>query len=297
MTNQLSNGGVSIIITTCNRDKDVLQRAIESALNQTYLYKEIIIVNDYPPMCEQIQSLIQEIQSGNIYLLQNEKQRGACYSRNRGLQESRGEFIALLDDDDEWMPDKIEKQVNRMQEDTVMVYCNYVAKSPDFPIKQDTSRKFPEGNILNPLLANNFIGGCSIPLFRKDAALKCGGFDEAFQSCQDYDMWLRISKFGNVMAVKEVLSVYYVWNTSITGNFERRIAGWEKLLEKHKSDYDKNTRQKLKFQSIMINESVKHNRMEYARNQLNKSFHFFPKNIICIYMFGKGILQRILKIY
>lgn len=293
----MENRGISVIITTCRRKKEIFMRAVRSALDQTYQEKEIIIVNDAPEKRPDIEDWVRELSTDQIRVLHNESQRGACYSRNRGLEAASGEFVALLDDDDEWYPQKLEKQVEKMKPGVVLVYCDYAAVSPDFEIKPDRGRAFPEGDVRRELLCSNFIGGCSIPLFRRETAVLCGGFDENFQSSQDYDMWLRVCERGNTAAVREVLSVYYVWNESITGSIDRRLQGWKALLDKYKADYERCADARLHFQGIMIHEAVKHKRCGFALSLLAQTFRGFPHNVFCIWMFIKGILQRILKIY
>lgn len=105
---------VDVVITTYRRPIEIIKRALDSVLNQTYEKIQIAIVNDYPEdksMAESIRSFIDEYNDSKIRYYSYEKNMGACYARNFGARHLNGEFIAFLDDDDEWLPEKIEKQL------------------------------------------------------------------------------------------------------------------------------------------------------------------------------------------
>ena len=246
---------VSIIITTCNREMHVLERAIKSAAGQTYENKEIIVVNDWPEYRYRIEKLLEGF--SKITFISNEEQSGACVSRNAGLEAAKGEYIALLDDDDEWLPEKLEKQVAAADEGTVLVYCGISAVKDGKELKPDPDRKYPEGEVLGDILGSNFVGGCSVPLIRKDAVYGCGGFDREFRSCQDLDLWIRLAKKGSFRAVRERLVRYSVGEGSITGSLERRMNGWEMILSKYKTEYDEHPLAYREFTSVMVREVAK----------------------------------------
>lgn len=288
---------ISVIVTTCNRKTEILKRALDSAVNQTYQPIEIILVIDQPLSSEDISSFVAYHYKDTVKVYTNSKQMGACYSRNRGIEIAVGEYIAFLDDDDEWLPDKLEKQSQKMRQGISLVYSDYEVKSDKINIKPASGREYPVGNVLERLLASNFIGGCSVPLLSAEDLKACGGFDLAFRSCQDYDVWVRMAMRGNAACVEEVLSYYYVTTDSITNGFERRIQGWEKMMQKYEEYYAKYPKSRVSFWCIMIEEGMKRGYSAFAGKKLIKSFETFPHNVICIWAAFRGLAERVLGIY
>ena len=119
---------ISCIITTYNRPIEVLKRAIDSVINQTYSNIELLVVNDYPENIElsnNIYKLIKSYNNKSIKYIVLEKNSGACFARNRGANESKGEFLAFLDDDDEWLPNKLNDQKKLFNHDMIgIVDCD-----------------------------------------------------------------------------------------------------------------------------------------------------------------------------
>ena len=128
---------VSAIVTTYKREPSMVLRAINSILAQTYNDMEIIVVDDSPkdyPYREEVKRVVTSRledfpQVKSLYIC-HEHNMGACVARNTGLNAASGEYIAYLDDDDEWLPKKIEKQVKKIeQSDAVLVYCGSYCKN------------------------------------------------------------------------------------------------------------------------------------------------------------------------
>ncbi len=278
---------VSIIITTCKREMDILERAIKSAVGQTYDNKEVIVVNDWPEYKERIEELIKRYPW--VSFISNEKQSGACVSRNSAIEAAKGEFVALLDDDDEWLPEKLEKQVAAADDNTVLVYCDISAVKSGKELKSDPERKYPEGEVLGDILAANFVGGCSVPILRRKTILDCGGFDASFKSCQDIDLWIRMAKKGSFKAVKEKLVRYTVGEESITGSFERRMNGWEMILSKYRKEYENHPESRKVFTSTMVRESAKRSSLGYAFGVWKKYGNMWE--------LFKGIVMKVMRIY
>ena len=105
---------VSVIIPTYKRKLDYVSNALQSVLNQTYNNIEIIVVDDSPndfPYRDEIKNYIEKLNDDRVIYIRNEKNLGGSLSRNVGINASRGEYITFLDDDDEYMPGKVEKQL------------------------------------------------------------------------------------------------------------------------------------------------------------------------------------------
>jgi len=203
---------VDVIITTYRRPIEIIKRALDSVLNQTYKKIEIAIVNDYPEdklMAESIRSFIDEYKDPKIHYYSYEKNKGACYARNFGAKHLNGEFIAFLDDDDEWLPEKIEKQLlGFVSSEVGFVYSPFYG----YGIRKDgtvITRGNCEGVITQDLLEGNKLGGCSMVMMRRKVFEEVDGFDESLKSLQDYDLWIRICQNYDVGVVKEPCINYY----------------------------------------------------------------------------------------
>ena len=163
------------------------------------------------------------------------KTMGACAARNSGLARAQGEFIGFLDDDDEWLPNKIEKQLKAFDsKDVALVYCGSLTVFDSTGKQEERKCIFTRENVYEKLMYENFIGSTSFPLLRTEVLRQIGGFDVEMLSAQDYDAWLRIAKDHAVNYVKEPLVLYH-WHEGdqITKNPAKKIAGLERILSKN----------------------------------------------------------------
>lgn len=231
---------VSVIITTYNRAMAILKRAIDTVYNQTYKDIELIVVNDYPQNKEEIQKLLGQYK--DICFISHERQMGACQARNDGLVRSNGDYIAFLDDDDEWDRTKIEKQIQCIEKTKAdFVYCkgtsvnDITGEKGEMPFIRECS----SGQYIAELIKENFMGGCSFPLIRRKALFELGGFDVDMPSSQDYELWFRIAENKSIVFLDEALVLYHVGLEAITGNPEKRIDGFCRLYRKHRMTFGK----------------------------------------------------------
>lgn len=235
---------VSAIITTYKRKPEMVLRALDSILAQTYKDIEIIVVDDSPadyPLREDVKNAIIGRKKGNqdieIRYIAHEKNMGGCVARNTGMEAAKGEYLAYLDDDDEWLPEKIEKQMEVMlTTDVALVCCGSKTideKDNTISIRDDTLYR---GNVLMQLLHRNFVGSTSFPLIKKSCLVSVGGFDPLMQAVQDYDVWLRLAEKYAIDFVDEPLVLYHIhMDERITTNAKRRINGTERLCQKFNS--------------------------------------------------------------
>lgn len=201
---------ITVIIPTYNRI-DTLERAINSVKNQTYKNIEIIVVDDNAKK-EDIRNKVREIikKYKDVKLIENKKNLGGGLTRNVGIEHASGKYIAFLDDDDEFYPDKIEKQYKLCKEkenqNVGLIYCyaDYVSSNSKITRKVDY-----EGNPLKEHLIL-CIAATSWWFCPKDVLKKVGGFDDV-SSHQDAMLLFKILKAGyNIFRVPEVLLNYYV---------------------------------------------------------------------------------------
>ena len=229
---------VSVIITTYKRPIEVLLRAIKSVLRQSYSNYELLIVNDNPEDLEgqaQIINIIKDLNDKRIKYLTYESNQGSNYARNYGLYNSKGAYVAFLDDDDEWFPSKLEMQVNIMKENPQvgLVSCGFFISDGNKVIGEKKPEPLYDYSIDN-LIVYNYIAGTSFPLLRKSVIDEVGGFDTQMVSCQEYELWLRMREVCEFATVKNPLGVYYVSDDSVfRNNIKKYYAGDQRLIEKN----------------------------------------------------------------
>lgn len=220
---------VSVIIPTFNRP-DFVKRAIRSVQNQTYTNIEILVIDDYSDY--DISTILQDFPE--ISLIQNSSNKGACYSRNRGLKEAKGMYINFLDDDDELFSEKIEQQVEvfKSSEDKKlgMVTCHLIDQRSGQEI---TMRNKTSGDIYRDLLMHYAVSGTETMLFKKEAVTKVGGFDESLPANHEYDLLIRVCENHTVYFVDEVLTKKHRSVDQININFDKKIQGAKMLFDKH----------------------------------------------------------------
>lgn len=228
---------VSVIIPTCDR-VHFLRRALESVLNQSFSDFEIIVVDDHSR--DGTLEFLKNIRDKRIRFISRHDRGGGSAARNTGIASAKGEYLAFLDDDDVWHERKLQRQFEIMQRcpEVGLVYTGTVK------VYQDNGRVFrttiPQhrGDIFKHLLARNVIGTTSSVMVRRIAIEGIGGFDESFPSCQDWDLYLRLSKLWPVDFVGEPLVDYYLHPVRITRNEVSRIKGRRMILEKFRSEID-----------------------------------------------------------
>lgn len=244
---------VSAIITTHNR-RELVKCAIDSVLAQTYKNIECIVVDDASTdgTKEYLNNYILESKIKYLYINQRES-KGGNHARNIGIQIANGKYVAFLDDDDEWLPHKIERQMKIVAEnfDINFVYCGKIWET-DFDVNSRfedliLDSKYKSGDLSREVLIH-IISTTSTILVLRQLLLDVGGFDENLNYWQEYELSIRLLQCTKVGIVRENLVLYRVVNSD-KKRLSNNLAGWEKaveyIYEKHKVLYAKLTRQQL----------------------------------------------------
>ncbi len=194
---------VSVIIPTHNRAQ-MLKRAVDSVLAQTYQDFEVIVVSD--GSTDNTDEVVSSYIDPRIVYSKHGKSRGASAARNTGIRASRGKFVAFLDDDDEWLPHKLELQVPVIEKSSSEVGLVY-AWMEYFENGKSTGIRSPKikGNIFVKMLERQAISGCPTIIMKKKVVDKVGFFDENLPRGNDGDYWRRVCKHYYVDFVPEVL--------------------------------------------------------------------------------------------
>jgi len=193
----------SVIIPVFNRVPTLLC-AVESVLNQTYRDFEIIVADDASSDCV-YKSL--KPYMGLIKYIRLDKNSGVSEARNSGIRESSGEYIAFLDSDDIWLPEKLEAQHRAFSETGLKVcHTNEFWYRKDRFVNQGKKHQRYGGDIFDKVLDICRISPSSAALHR-DVFEKCGMFDSSMRVCEDYDLWLRVASRFNVIYLDDKLII------------------------------------------------------------------------------------------
>ena len=179
---------VSVVIPTFNREV-LIQRALHSVIKQQNVRTEIIVVDD--GSTDNTEQVIREKFKSVKYLKKNNA--GVSSARNVGIKNANGNFIALLDSDDEWERSKLDIQLKYLTENHTLnlVHCNEKWIKSGFEIRQKKYHDRRPINLFERSLRRCLISPSSV-LIRKELLETVGVFDETLPACEDYDLWLRI---------------------------------------------------------------------------------------------------------
>ncbi len=224
---------VSVIVPSYNR-ANVLPRAVKSVLAQTYQDFEIIIIDDCSK--DNTQEVVKNFNDPRIRYIRHETNKGGNAARNTGIKAANGEFVAFLDSDDEWLPTKFEKQMLRFNDPRVgLVYCGQKC------FNENNGRVFEFFNqlredIFYKMLVKNYVGSLSAVIVRFKNISQVGFMDEKLKSCQDWDLYIRLSQICQFGFVDEMLVNYYLGKKDpnrISNNRRSILIGHEAIEKKY----------------------------------------------------------------
>ena len=221
---------VSVVIPTFRHASTVVA-ALESVFAQTFDDYEVIVVNDGSPD-DTAAVLAPYVADGRIrYLEQPNAGQGAA--RNRGIGLARGEFVALLDDDDQWPPDKLAWQLAllRARPDAVLAY-GFARPTNGEPWRYPEPPG-PDGQVRQRLLDGNFILSPGQTLVRAAAMRQVGAFDPAIWGADDWDLHIRLAAIGEFAYEERIALHYRMHATNASRNIPRMFANACRVLHKH----------------------------------------------------------------
>jgi len=211
------NDLISIIVPSFNREHTIL-RTLNSVIKQTYTNIEIIVVDDCST--DNTVPLIKSIMKNEprLQLLINLENKGANFTRNRGVKHAKGKYISFLDSDDEWYLETIEILWNKIKNTSKKVGLVYPGLI--FITNKYQRKIYPKfrGNVFRDLMTKGTIG--SYPLIKYEVFTKAGLFDESEElrkgGNQEYELWIRISQYYEFECVNKILLKHYFQSDSIT---------------------------------------------------------------------------------
>ena len=226
---------VSVIIPTYNRP-GFLAGALKSVLAQSFKDLEILVVDDCGS--DDAAAVVKSFGRAEVRYLRHNGRRGAAAARNTGILQSSGEYIAFLDDDDEWYPEKLARQMDAMLVSPAQVggiYTGYYMVNRDDGQIRGQIVPTERGDIYPALLAGNCVGSTSCMLLRRSCFDEIGFFDERLPSFEDYDLWLRAARKYSFECVRQPLLKYFVHGDKVWTNAEALTLGLELMLRKYGS--------------------------------------------------------------
>lgn len=220
---------ISVIIPVYNGEKTI-RETIESVLNQTFSDFELIVINDGSQ--DLTLDIIANIEDTRLKIF-SYPNAGQAVSRNRGFSHASGEFIAFLDADDLWIPDKLESQLKALQEhpNAAVAYSwtNFIDEMGHYLC--NSSNRTVNGDAYAELLLYNFLDSGSNPLIRRQALAQVGGFDKELVPAEDWDMYLRLAARYHFVAVPLPQILYRVSTNSQSTNVSKLEAVSVMVLE------------------------------------------------------------------
>ena len=221
---------ISVVVPVFNGEKTI-KETIESVLKQTFTDFELLVINDGSQ--DLTVEVVEKIQDSRIQVY-SYPNAGLAASRNRGIDRSTGEYIAFIDADDLWTPDKLEDQFNALKShpeaavayswtDYIDEYSQFLGKGGHITVN---------GNIYPHLLLTDLLENGSNPLIRKQAFIEVGNFDESLSAAEDWDMLLRLAIRYHFIAVSSPQVLYRISSNSMSFNVLQQERESLKVIER-----------------------------------------------------------------
>jgi len=293
---------VSVIIPSYNR-AHLLGRAIQSILNQTYQDFEIIVVDDGSK--DNTEEVVRGFNDKRIRYIWHEVNKGGSAARNTGIKAARGEYIAFQDSDDEWLSQKLEKQMKvfeKVSPKVGVVYTGY------WRLKGDKKTYIPsskvsqkEGDIHKILLEVNFVTTQAV-VVKTECFERAGMFEEELRRLEDWELWIRISKYYHFKCIDEPLVVSYYTPGSISADESALIRARKLILEKHFEDTKKDRGLLAKHYRDIGLLLCSNGEMGQGRKYFITALKVYPLNIrplllAFISLFGQGAYNKAIESY
>jgi len=289
---------VSVVIPTYSRN-EMLSRAIDCILEQTHSNLDIIVVDDNPPESEyrtSTEQLMKKYEADErVRYIQNEKNLGGAGARNVGIEAAKGEYIAFLDDDDEYYPDKIEKQLavflNSNSDKLALVYCDVAHVGKEGTHVDCVIKKRHRGNCLYEAIVDDCLASTSMWLVKKTHLNAVGNF--TIVPCkQDSTVIIKLLEAGyEVDYVPEVLCLYRNYRDGVRISFgPKKIQGEELFYDLCKKNFDKFTtkqRRSIEYsfavRLYLLYSTKKFNNSEGLKEQRNKMWRLKPMKAVLFF--------------
>jgi glycosyltransferase involved in cell wall biosynthesis len=227
---------ISVVIPAYNRSRTIAY-CLESVLRQTYKNLDIVVVDD--GSTDDTLDIVKALEDGRIRCIALGKRFGAQAARNRGIREARGNWVAFLDSDDEWVFDKIEKQVSMLVEHKenphIVIHGDGIKYSQGMGEREIWHLPITEGEKSYHLLLSRPATLFPCILTSKKVLEEIGYLDESVLSYQEWDTSIRLAKCCTFVHIKDPLCIYYLHDgETISKDGTGDFLGYQYVIEKHK---------------------------------------------------------------
>jgi len=234
---------VSVVLPTKNRIHS-LKKAVNSVLRQKITNFELIIIDD--GSSDGTHSYLDGLSRNDLRIKKviNQTSVGGAEARNQGISISTGKWVAFLDDDDEWLPQKIKFQLEVLNNNPSAVACSsWYWRRRDFAL--DRLVRVPNQINIEDLLRGSVLGGASGCICNAKILKSLGGFDATFKSGQDWDLWIRLRQAGEIVTCMKPTFLYRWHNNSrISNDMNAQYQGMNRFYQKYKTIMRSDIRQK-----------------------------------------------------
>lgn len=223
---------VSVVIPTYGH-RDYVEETLASVFAQRFTGYEVIVVVDGSP--DDTAEILRPLAAaGRIRLIEQEN-RGQAAAREAGWRAAGGEFIAFLDDDDLWPPDKLEWQAALLRDSpaAVLVYGDYARLMPDGSLHPDLNTGFPSGRVAREFRLRNWLQSPGQALLRRSALERVGGFDPGIWGSDDWEMYLRLAETGEFLYRRRTALHYRVHAANASRQAIRHAQNHLRVVRRH----------------------------------------------------------------
>lgn len=282
---------VTVIIPTYNRDY-VLKRALLSAISQTYQNVEILVVSD--ASTDTTEEIVKSITDPRIKYIYHEKNRGLAAARNTGIKNSAGEYITFLDDDDEWLPEKISRQIGIFKNTAAAIGLIFTNGFSEYENDYIVREKIPSGVIYDPHKDKFFplrilISPPTSWMIPKTIVTEIGYFDENMHNnWDDGDYFVRLAQAHPVYFLNENLAIWHALGSHVNSISPDLIKGKEIFIKKNLRSLKKDPGYLFRFYRTMGKDILKIDKLK-ARRYLLKALRMRP--------FDSSTVGKILKTF
>ena len=234
---------VSIYMPTWNRE-ELAKRAVESILKQEYENWELIIVDDFSPNYLKLQGFIEDLADPRIKYIRNDYNSGACAVRNQAIKLANGFFITGIDDDDEWLPNRLTsflKEQHKLNQHAFLYADDYICDASGY-LSLESLRLYPKPDYNQQLFNKKNIVGNQV--FTLTSRLQTVLFDTQLAAAQDYDAFYRLAEqYGGPFKLKLATQILYVNHGEVRITASRKkFSGYFSFYKKHSDKFDKTSK-------------------------------------------------------
>jgi glycosyltransferase involved in cell wall biosynthesis len=231
---------VSVVLPTFNR-ASTIKRAISSVLSQTYKDLELIVIDD--GSTDDTEQIAAKSSDGRLRYIRYQSNRGATHARNLGIGLATGEYIAFQDSDDEWLPDKLSRQVETLAQasaETGVVFTGYWRALDNRRVYMPFPRLRADNDEAARKLSRQFYLFVATPsvLVKRECFTRVGLFDERLSRLQEWELWIRFSQYYRFAHISEPLMISHHQPDSITANYEALATSFDLILERHREIFE-----------------------------------------------------------